>query len=159
MVDVSEAEPEEEAPKKGGKGLMVALIGAVVAGGAGFGVASMGFLDALVAPKEEKKVEVKADFVFVPLDPLVISLGPTARARTLRFAAQLEVEPDAKDAVADMSPRILDVLNSYLRAVDESELADPAALALLRAQMLRRIQTVIGDGIVRDLLILEFVLN
>ena len=36
---------------------------------------------------------------------------------------------------------------------------DPAALPRLRAQMLRRIQVVLGEGKVRDLLVTEFVLN
>jgi flagellar FliL protein len=56
-------------------------------------------------------------------------------------------------------PRVLDVLNSYLRAVEVAELEDPAALVTLRAQMLRRIQLVTGPDRVRDVLITEFVLN
>ena len=56
-------------------------------------------------------------------------------------------------------PRILDVLNTYLRAVEVRDLEQPASLARLRAQMLRRVQVVTGEGRVRDLLITEFVLN
>jgi flagellar FliL protein len=56
-------------------------------------------------------------------------------------------------------PRIQDVLNTYLRAVDVEDLEEPAALLRLRAQMLRRVQVVVGDGPVRDLLVTEFVLN
>ena len=58
-----------------------------------------------------------------------------------------------------LMPRVLDVLNTYLRAVEVRDLEEPAALARLRAQMLRRIQVVTGEGRVRDLLIAEFVLN
>jgi flagellar FliL protein len=56
-------------------------------------------------------------------------------------------------------PRIMDVLNGYLRAIDITQLEDPAALIRIRAHMLRRIQIVTGEGRVRDLLITEFVLN
>ena len=49
-------------------------------------------------------------------------------------------------------PRVLDVLNTYLRAVEVRDLEEPASLARLRAQMLRRIQVVTGEGRVRDLL-------
>ena len=56
-------------------------------------------------------------------------------------------------------PRILDVLNGYLRAVEVAELGDANALVRLRSQMLRRIQIVTGEGRVRDLLVTEFVLN
>ncbi len=53
----------------------------------------------------------------------------------------------------------MDILNGYLRAVDVRDLEDPSALIRLRAQMLRRIQIVTGEGRVKDLLIMEFVLN
>ena len=56
-------------------------------------------------------------------------------------------------------PRILDVLNGYLRAVETADLENPSALVKLRAQMLRRVQIVTGEGRVRDLLVTEFVLN
>ncbi len=56
-------------------------------------------------------------------------------------------------------PRVIDVLNSYLRALETSDLADSTALVRLRAQMLRRVQIVTGGDRVHDLLIMEFVLN
>jgi len=46
-----------------------------------------------------------------------------------------------------------------LRAVDVHDLENRNALIRLRSQMLRRIQLVIGQEQVRDLLIMEFVLN
>ena len=154
-------EAEEDAPPKGkSKGLLVAIAGAVVAGGLGFFASFGGFLDGFSgggASGGSKSLDVHHSFV--PLETMIISLGPEAEAQNLKFTAELEVEPGTEKAVEGIKPRILDVLNSYLRAVDEAELADPAALALLRAQMLRRIQIVVGDGVVRDLLIVEFVLN
>jgi flagellar FliL protein len=50
-------------------------------------------------------------------------------------------------------------MNGYLRAIDPAELDEPATLLRIRAQLLRRIQLVTGDGRVRDLLVTEFVLN
>ena len=89
----------------------------------------------------------------------MISLPPGASARHLRFTGQLEVEPEHAAEVAQLMPRILDVLNTYLRAVEVRDLEQPASIARLRAQMLRRVQVVTGEGRVRDLLITEFVLN
>jgi len=43
--------------------------------------------------------------------------------------------------------------------VETKDLEDPLALVRLRAQMLRRVQMVTGEGRVRDLLITEFVIN
>jgi flagellar FliL protein len=77
----------------------------------------------------------------------------------LRFTAQVEVAAGSEADVTLLKPRILDVLNSYLRAIDIASIEDPQAMARLRAQMLRRVQVVTGEGRVRDLLITEFVLN
>ncbi len=96
---------------------------------------------------------------FVPLETMVISLGPDSGSEHLRFTAQLEVVDAAAADVTTLTPRILDVINSYLRAIDTASIEDPHAMARLRAQMLRRIQVVTGEGRVRDLLITEFVLN
>lgn len=99
------------------------------------------------------------DIVFVPIEPLMITLGPGSQSRHLRFEAQLEVAPVYQNEVRTLMPRVLDVLNSYLRAVDAAELEDPRTLIMLRAQMLRRVQLVTGENRVRDLLITQFVLN
>ncbi len=99
------------------------------------------------------------DIAFVPLDPLVISLAPQVGSRHLRFGAQLEVAADRRAEVELLRPRVADVLNVFLRAVDPRDLEDPAMMEILRAQMLRRIQLVTGPDRVRDLLIVEFVLN
>ena len=61
--------------------------------------------------------------------------------------------------VTRLSPRVLDVLNGYLRVIAVDELSDPTSLARLRAQMLRRIQVVTGAGRVSDLLVTQFVVN
>lgn len=103
--------------------------------------------------------EEMADAVFVPLDPLVIALGPRAEASHLKLTVQIEADPAQADAVAALAPRILDVLNTLLRAIDETDVAEPHAMIRLRAQMLRRVQLVTPPGAVRDLLIQQFVLN
>lgn len=96
---------------------------------------------------------------FVPLETMVVSLSPGAGSRHLRFSAQVEVAAEAAQDVELLKPRIADVMNSYLRAIETAEIEDPRAMARIRAQMLRRIQIVTGTGRVRDLLITEFVLN
>lgn len=99
------------------------------------------------------------DLAFVPVDPVVISLPDGANADYLRFTAQLEVNAPHQAEVLTLMPRILDILNGYLRAIDVAELEDPTALIRIRAQLLRRVQIVTGEGRVRDLLVTEFVLN
>ncbi|MBD3785943.1 MAG: flagellar basal body-associated FliL family protein [Sphingomonadales bacterium] len=161
MVDATA--PAEEAPKKKSKlPLIIGLVLMLMLGGGGFYAVYSGLIlapqDAEAPPKEEHHAEPLPDIAFVPLDPMIISLG-TNGARHLRFAAQLEVPSAYQAEVEHLKPRVMDVLNGYLRAVDLRDLEDPSALMRLRAQMLRRIQVVTGEGRINDLLIIEFVLN
>jgi len=99
------------------------------------------------------------DVTFVPVDPLVISLGSQSDYSHLQFESQLEVVRQYQDDVTVLMPRIVDVLNGYLRAVNVRDFEEPSTLIRLRAQMLRRVQIVTGEGRVRGLLIMKFVVN
>jgi flagellar FliL protein len=100
-----------------------------------------------------------AHLAFVPIPQLLVTLPPGATIRHLRLTAELEVEKSHAAGVQRMMPRILDMLNGYLRAVAVSELENPAALIRIRAHLLRRVQIITGEGSVRDFLVTEFVLN
>ena len=156
-------EPQDAAAKKKSKlPMILGLVLFLALGGGGFYAVYAGLLFAPVGVMAENtgpKAQALPDIAFVPVDPVVISLGKATDNRHLRLTAQLEVQKVGKDEVAALMPRILDVLNGYLRAVEVAELEDPDALVRLRSQMLRRIQIVTGEGRVRDLLITEFVLN
>ena len=156
----AEAAPEEQPNKRSKKPVLIGLLLALLMGGAGF----FSTFSGLILGDEDHSEEEHAPgplkgVAFVPLNTIVISLGPKSGSEHLRFTAQLEVVDSAASDVATLSPRIMDVINSYLRAIDTALIEDPQAMARLRAQMLRRIQVVTGEGRVRDLLITEFVLN
>ena len=181
MADAAETADDAPPAKPRKKlGLILGLVGALALGGGAFYAIYAGLFDptsltSLVGGgggqeggghgggggygEAEGGVSVLGDVAFVPMDPIMISLPPGASAKHLRFAGQLEVAPDDAAEVAGLMPRVLDVLNTYLRAVEVRDIEEPASLARLRAQMLRRIQVVTGEGRVRDLLISEFVLN
>lgn len=130
----------------------------VVCGGGAFYAVFSG----LVLPQgtkeapEEKVTQVIPPASFVEIKPMVLSVGQGSK-RQLRFHGQLEVADGTIEQVSNVMPRIQDVLNGYLRAVELADLENPAALIRLRAQMLRRIQIVTGKDQVKDLLITEFV--
>lgn len=164
------------APKKSSRlPLILGIVLAVAGGGGGFMAVRMGLLSGTDAAKEgdgDGGTAVQAasgqggvamppmeSAAFVPLDPILVNLPSQTGQRYLRFTAQLEVAPEHQAEVSGVTPRIVDVLNGYLRAVELSDLEDRSALTRLRAQMLRRVQVVTGAGRVRDLLIMEFVLN
>jgi len=161
LADVEE--PQDAAPKKKSKKpLVIGLVLALLLGGAGFYATWSGLI---LAPADEAHAEAEPepgalpDIAFVPVDPLVITLGSGEAVRHLRFTSQIEVAGPHASEVQLLLPRIADVLNGYLRAVEVTELEDPAALVRIRAHLLLRIQIVTGEGRVRDLLVTEFVLN
>jgi flagellar FliL protein len=160
MAEAEETEVPAVPARRSGKALLIGLGLALMLGGGGFYAAYSGLLP-LGGGQGHDAAHPAAlgDVSFVALAPLLINLGPSGSNRHLRFTAQLEVAPGAARDVESLAPRILDVLNGYLRAVDQAELQEPAALIRLRAQMLRRVQIVVGEGRVRDLLVTEFVLN
>jgi flagellar protein FliL len=158
------AKPQDAAPK-GSK--LPLLAGLALAAALGRGrilrdlCRSSGFraVNASDAQSARSASNAAAGHAYLPLDTLVISLSGRSEARHLRFTAQLEVPAEHLAEVTRMGPRILDVLNIYLRALAAHEIEEPAALLRLRAQMLRRVQIVTGPGMVNDLLVTEFVLN
>ncbi|MFW5654231.1 MAG: flagellar basal body-associated FliL family protein [Pseudomonadota bacterium] len=162
------AESDETSEKKR-RGLMLPLIIgvvlALVGGGGGYWAVTMGPFAPEAPATGDAEAEAEEpespgpDVVFLPLEPVVISLGPEVRGRHLMFAAHLEVPPRYEEEVAHLLPRVIDVLNSYLRVISLEEISEPTSLAIIRAQILRRIQVVTGPGRVQDLLVTQFVVN
>lgn len=155
-------QPQDAVAKKKSKlPLILGLVLFLGLGGGGFYAVYSGLIlgQASASGQLGAQSTDQHQIAFVPLDPVTITLGEVAQNIHLKFAAQLEVDAAREDEVALLRPRILDVLNGYLRAVEVEELSDPHALVRLRSQMLRRIQIVTGEGRVRDLLVTEFVLN
>ncbi len=145
--------------------LILGVVLAILGGGGGFFAVKMGLIGgqaAVDAPVEEMAGDLLAPLppvAFLALDPLIVNMPNQSGRQFLRFTAQLEVPPQYLVEVEAVKPRIVDVLNGYLRAVEIADLENPAVLLRLRAQMLRRVQVVTGEGRVSDLLIMEFVLN
>lgn len=158
---------EEQEPKKN---RFVPLLAAItISSIVGSGLFVMTFTGTFLGKKsadkhnEEPENKVMAEglpkVAFLPIEPLLVSLGAAAEGRQLRFEGYLEVQPEYSEDVVQMMPRIMDVLNTYLRAVDYSDVEEPSSLLKLRLQMLRRVQIVVGEGRVNDLLVSKFVLG
>ncbi|MEM9059175.1 MAG: flagellar basal body-associated FliL family protein [Pseudomonadota bacterium] len=178
MSDTSAAaEQAEETPPKKSKGMLFGLVGAVLLGGASFFGVYAGIVPLPFGAEEtaeqadagqggEKSASTEEAFdpndysaSFVTMREIIISLSPEANSKHLRVSMTLEVAPDAEAQVTSLEPRVRDVLNTFLRAVDEREFEVPRAMTRLRGQMLRRVQLVTPPGTVRDLLIQDFILN
>ena len=175
---MAEDADDEDGGKKGGKkGLLVGLVLAILGAGGGFafssGMLGGGKPDETHTASDghggddghgddghaEAKMSDGTATTFLPVDPIMISFGPAGARQHLRVQLRLETPVEMAGEIEGVMPRITDVLNGYLRAVDPAMLEDPAMLTKLRAQMLRRVQIVAGDGAVADLLVMEFVLS
>jgi flagellar FliL protein len=143
--------------------LILGVLAALLGGGGGFYATWSGMIfgpeSETVEVAEDNPVGALPDVTFVAVDPMTISLGSSSSNKHLRFRAHLEVPTQHQADVEHLLPRVVDVLNGYLRAVETKDLESPSALSRLRAQMLRRVQIVTGTGRVNDLLVMEFVLN
>lgn len=171
MAKPDDASTEDSSPdkgaqrKKGGKlPLIVGLVLAILCGAGGFLVVNLGLLGGTDDSAEHDDPVHDAapqmpEVAFLPVDPLIVSLGPASNSRHLRFAATLEVPSDKAGDVQHLMPRISDALNSFLQAVEERDVASRDSLLRLRGQMLHRVRLVVGEDRVRDLLVSEFVLN
>ncbi len=116
--------------------------------------------EALGQPNKDDQTLIKTQpFIFIPLEPVLVTLGVEGNGQQLRFEGYLEVSESQKEQVNAQMPRIMDALNTYLRAVAYEDLQEPASLIKLRIQMLRRAQMAIGEGAVKDLLISKFILG
>lgn len=154
--------PDQSAEKPVSRGRGSLILGLLFAalGGVGGYFATQAMKPGNTTPaKAPVHVEKLPDLAFVALDPMIVSLRSEAVTGHLRFHIQLEVVGQYQSDVAHLAPRIVDVVNGYLRALEPSDFQDPMILSKLRSQLLRRIQIVTGEGRVRDVLIMEFILT
>lgn len=169
MSDATADDNELEEKKPSKLPMIIGLVLMLAGGGGGFFAVQSGLIggsdhaeeSAGDGHAEEPEVPTQplGDVAFVEVPQITVSLGPQAQARHLRFRASLEVPSEYVADIERILPRVQDVMNSYLRALDASDIEAQGALVKLRGQMLRRVKLVAGEGRVRDLLVLEFVLN
>ncbi|MCG8380140.1 MAG: flagellar basal body-associated FliL family protein [Proteobacteria bacterium] len=167
MSEQEENEQDEAPPRKSAfKGLLFSALSVIVLAGAALGVVYLSpFGDNKCSPASSDYAQNQHltkgydDIKFVNLEPLVITLGPNADAEFLKISVSIETTQDHVKAAKHLQPRFRDVLNTYLRAIDENDLVEPAAMTRIRAQMLRRLQVAASREVVTDLLITDFVLN
>ncbi len=157
---MSDALTESERPEnaKSKAGLLIGLALAVVGAGGGY-ITTSGMTGTSGEPGKPQSAKQLDGLAFIPLEPMTVSIGPPSDGRYLRFRAELEVNSAYASDVSAVLPRVVDVMNTYLRSISMSDVEDPSALLLIRSQMRRRIDLVVGEGKLSDLLVMEFVVN
>ncbi len=161
---MADGQDDTNAPPKASRVLpvVIGLIATVLGAGGGFLAVQTKLLpsgETNVADTQNFEPDPLPDVEYVVIEPMTITLRGAQSSTHLRFSAQLEVySPHSRD-VEQFLPRIQDVLNTYLRSVRVSDLEDSVALYRIRSHVLHRVNLVVGEGRVRDVLITEFVMT
>ena len=167
-TEVAEEAAEPKKKKGGGKSLLIGLVCMLLFGGGSAYAVMSGLIPLGDDPKAEqadaegkdKKKDAKKEKVanpkFYELEPITIGLAGKTGGRQLRLKLTLETTETHYALVEEQKDRILDALNTLLRAIEARDLAEPSAIDRVRAQMLRRIRVAIDPNAVTDLLITEY---
>lgn len=147
--------------------LIIGLVLALAGGGGGFFATQSGLLGlggtgseaTAKVPASKEKLEPLKGIAFVEIPPFTVTMRPGSAHKHMLFRASLEVPSQYADDVTTLMPRIQDVMNGYLRALETADFEAPGALMQLRSHLLHRARFVVGQERVNNLLVLEFVLN
>jgi flagellar protein FliL len=154
-------------PRRSGRPLLLIclVLGSIAVGGAAGALGLLAPVHDLISAREATTTPPAP--AFHPLPEFRIAVGALADdqasaapafGRHLRAVVQLEVEAAQLHHVEALQPRIVDVLLTFLHALDQRDVGSVRNLERLKAQMLHRVRQVTGNDAVRAILITELVL-
>lgn len=164
-VDAAEAGK----PRKGKKKLVLLLVAVTVLllGGGGAGLYFSGMLggqsEAAVedAAAKKKKEEKNRKAYFYDLGDMIVNLTADGRRPSLlklKMSLELEDEKD-RTAMDQVKPRVLDSFQAYMRELRVEDLKGSAGIYRLREELLLRVTEVAYPAKVRDVLIMEMLVQ
>ncbi len=96
----------------------------------------------------------------LPLDPFIVNINGEGYTRYLKLVMALEAStPQVKQELADRAPQIRDVVIAILTSKRVEDIGDFEGKALLKEDMLRRVNDLIPAGGVQSVLFTEFVVQ
>ncbi|MFZ8469333.1 flagellar basal body-associated FliL family protein, partial [Staphylococcus aureus] len=82
------------------------------------------------------------------------------RASFLKMSVTLQLKDQAAVAVLDANkPRVLDAFNTYLRELRPSDVQGSAGIYRLRDELMTRLNGMIEEGLVKDILFSEIIVQ
>lgn len=134
-------------------GLLVLIFGLIV----GYALTISGIFERSMAEKAAPTYSVQMpDIEFVPIPLMVFNLP---NGRHLRLGAQIETPVGQSEVVIFLLPRVQDTINDFVSALTLEDIQDDRSLIWIRAQLVRRLQFVLGTEIFHDLMITDFVVD
>ena len=99
--------------------------------------------------------------VYYDLPDIVVNLSsPTPRPHFVNLKLTLEVKnAKAVQQVENEKPRIIDSFNTYLREVRQEDIQGSAGLYRLEKELQLRLDKVLGEGTVKDILFREIIVQ
>ncbi|HHZ76908.1 MAG TPA: flagellar basal body protein FliL [Rhodospirillales bacterium] len=170
LEEEPEGEDGEEASSSGGKKKLLIIVGAVVLLliGAAAAVFFSGILDseeteesAEKEGKEGAESEMEKKTYFVDLDEMIVNLNTTERRQSLlKIKVSLEVAEQKDVAVVqELTPRVVDNFQTYLRELRLDDLRGSAGMYRLREELLTRINIAVEPAKVKAVLFKEMIVQ
>ena len=170
LEEEPEGEDGEEASSSGGKKKLLIIVGAVVLLliGAAAAVFFSGILDseeteesAEKEGKEGAEAEMAKKTYFVDLDEMIVNLNTTERRQSLlKLKVSLEVAEQKDVAVVqELTPRVVDNFQTYLRELRLDDLRGSAGMYRLREELLTRINIAVEPAKVKAVLFKEMIVQ
>jgi len=153
----------EGAPKKGKKKLLI-VVALVVVLGIGGAVAMLmgGGKKEEVKPKADAAAEAAAAKpVYYELPDFLVNLSsPSGKVSFLKMSVTLELrDKEAATVLKDNQPRVVDAFNTYLRELRPQDVQGSAGIYRLRDELMTRINGTIEEGLVKDILFSEIIVQ
>ena len=164
MADEATKAAEAEAPpaKKGGKGKLIAIVVVVLLLGGGGAAWWLGLLarETTAEAKEEVKEKRPEVGALLALDPFIANLADEDGKRYLKATVQVEflegrVPPDVNARL----PQIRDLLLTLFTSKLFSEIRTPQGKALLRDEIINRLNRVLRRDVVKAVYFTEFIVQ
>lgn len=167
----------EGAPKKGKKKLLFIIIGVVALIAIGAGLFFSGVLGGSKKKGDAKEEEAKeseatdehgkaaakvADKpVYYELPQFLVNLNAGGtRTSFLKMSVTLELRDQSSVGIVEANkPRIVDVFNTFLRELRPADVQGSAGIYHLRDELMARLNATIQEGLVKDILFSEIIVQ
>jgi len=160
---------EGEGKVKGKRKLIFIIAGVLLLAGIGAGLYFGGVIGGGKGKgKEEKAAKGEAAAtaeaakpVYYELPEFLVNLSTgTGKTSFLKMSVTLELKDMEAKAVLDANkPRVLDTFNTYLRELRPTDLSGSAGIYRLREELMHRINATIEEGVVKDILFSEIIVQ
>jgi len=108
---------------------------------------------------ERRTSDSDAEPAFFQLPPFFVLPQNALSGENIRVEISLELTKDKKSDAENQSPRILDIITTYLTSLGVNDFKSPGGIYSLKSQLLKRLNFIFPDLGVSDILISKIIIN